>query len=216
MKKIFFFFVLSATFLNAGAQSEMIIEVFRLLPADKIYGLSLATRDSMLSGKTYYPPDNDSASVVAFNHGISINENDYMYVDLSYETSQRASSMIEIRSFKTKTGDHLILVSETGGVLQINYQQNELSAFMYKDKKLLPYTKKLFPVLDESVFMKRSAPDSVKQLIRNNSNMTYDLSKKRVMFALNSQYLMQNPVTEKWIKRDYIEFKWNGKRFIKN
>ena len=71
MKKTFLVFISSIAYFISIAQTEMIKEVFRLLPADKIYDLSLATRDSMLEGKTYYPDDNDSDQIAAYNYGIS-------------------------------------------------------------------------------------------------------------------------------------------------
>jgi hypothetical protein len=100
MKKFALLFLFALAVLIANAQSQMIKEVFRLLPPNKIYDLTVATRDSMLQGKTYYPADNDSNEIVAYNYGVSTNVEDYMYVSLSFETEQRASGMIEIRSFK--------------------------------------------------------------------------------------------------------------------
>jgi len=49
----------------------MIKEVFRLLPANKVYGLTVATRNSMLQGKIYHPAKNDSNEIQAYNYGIS-------------------------------------------------------------------------------------------------------------------------------------------------
>lgn len=93
----FIFFFIS---LMAGAQSKMIKKVFRLLPPHLVSGITNATKDSMLKGETYYPSTNDSESVVAYNYGESTVVKDYMYISMSYETSQRASCMVELRGFE--------------------------------------------------------------------------------------------------------------------
>lgn len=214
MKKTASIFMAIALFICGNAQTKMIKEVFRLLPADKIYGLTVGTRDSMLRGKTYYPADNDSTSTEAYNYGISTNVKNYMYVSMSYETAQRASSMVEIRRFKTTKGENLIVVSQTGGVWPINYQQNDLSLFIYDGgKKLIPYKKRLLPSADEMIFMKSGIPDSIKQKILDNSNITFNFSSEKPTLELNNDYLTDDILIKKWLKGDFVEFTWSGDRF---
>ncbi|HLG38621.1 MAG TPA: hypothetical protein VI461_03095, partial [Chitinophagaceae bacterium] len=67
VKKLVLIFIPALAFVGANAQSKMIKEVFRLLPANKVYSLTIGTRDSMLQGKTYYPADNDSDEIAAYN-----------------------------------------------------------------------------------------------------------------------------------------------------
>ena len=193
----------------------MIEDVFRLLPEDKIFGLTVGTRDSMLKGKTYYPADNDSISIEAYNYGISTEVKNYMYVSVSYETAQRASGMIEIRGFKTMKGESLIVVSQTGGVWPINYQQNDLSAFIYnRSSKLVPFKNKLFPSTDESIFMKPGIPDSVKKTILDNSNMTFNFGVEKPLLELNSDYLTKITTIKKWLRGNVAEFIWSGDHFV--
>jgi hypothetical protein len=215
-KKTIALLVLVIVVLNTNGQSKKILEVFKLLPADQLFGLTKGTRDSMLKGKTYYPAENDSNSIEAYNYGISNLVKDYMYVSMSYETEQRGTAMIEIRSFKIKDQD-LILVSGTGGVWQVNYQQNALAAYIYdQHKKLVPYRKKLLPENQVSIFLKPGIPDSVKKMILNNANLTYNFSKEYPTLALNSQYLLNSPVSRKWLKGSEAEFTWTGDHFIIN
>ena len=155
MKKPALVFISALAFFISNAQSKLIKEIFKLLPADKVYNLSRITRDSMLQGKTYYPNGNDSNEIVAYNYGMSAYVKDYIYVSLSFETEQREPGMIEIRSFKKNNGDNLVLVSQTGGVGNVANSQHRLSVFVYsKDKKLIPYNKKTLPGADETLFMK--------------------------------------------------------------
>ena len=215
MKQVTLFFISSFICWVTNAQSKPIEKVFRLLPADKIYHLSVATRDSMLDGKTYYPASNSSSEIAAYNYGESTTVNDYLYVSVSFETGQRGSGMIEIRSFKMLNGDKLIVVSKTGGVWQVAYNQQEISFFIFdKHQKLIPYKKEILPAANESLFMKAGIPDSIKRTIVHNSNMTFDLSHEKPMLALNSNYISNDEKLSKWLKADEIYFNWAGDHFV--
>ena len=200
--------------LRAEAQSKMIKNVFKLLPSSLVYGITNATKDSMLKGKTYYPSTNDSESVLAFNYGESAYVKDYMYISLSYETSQRATGMVELRGFEMDE-KKLIIVSKSGGVEGVNYQQNNISAFLYDgNKRLSPYKAKIFPGWSENLFLKPGVPDSIKKVIFNNSNLTFNFSNTNVILSLNSSFLLNNQEYRKWMKGDQIEYTWTGKQFI--
>jgi len=199
--------------LGTRAQSKMIKNVFKLLPASLVYGLSEATKDSMLKGKTYYPSENDRESVLAFNFGESTFVKDYMYISMSYETAQRATGMVELRAFDMKD-KKLIIISNTGGVEGVNYQQNDISVFLYDlNSKLSPYKAKIFPYWSVNLFLKSGIPDSIKKVIVNNSNLTFDFSRKNVALSLNSPFLLSNQEYRKWLKGDRIIYTWNGKHF---
>ena len=136
---------------------------------------------------------------------------------MSFETEQRATGMIEIRSFEMINGDNMILVSQTGGVWQVAYSQIEFSAFIYtKDKKLIPYKNKILSATDESIFMKPGIPDSVKKSILKNSNMTFDLSSKKLTLSLNSLYISNDTTLRKWLKGDIVYFDWIKDHFTIN
>jgi hypothetical protein len=123
--------------------------------------------------------------------------------------------MIEIRSFKMINGESLILVSQSGGVWQVAYNQHEISAFIFgKNKKLIPYKKKILAATDESIFMKPGIPDSVKGKILNNSNMVFNLSEEKLMLSLNSFYISDDKTMRKWLKGDIIYFDWIKDRFV--
>ena len=186
-----------------------------LLSDDKIYDFTIATRDSLLKGKTFYPADNDSDQIVAYNYGISTMVDEYMYVSMSFETAQRATGMIEIRSFKMTNGNNLVMVSQSGGVWQVAYNQHDISIFTYgKDKKLIPYQKKILPATDESIFMKPGIPDSLKNKLLHNSNMAFNLSQEKIMLSLNSYYISSDPAIRKWLKGDTVYFDWIKDQFV--
>jgi hypothetical protein len=215
MKNLALIIVSVLVLVTAKGQSPIVKEVFRLIPAGKMYGLSLATRDSLLNGKTYYPASNDSIEVKAYNYGVSVLVEDYMFVSMSYETEQNGSGMVEIRSFKKSNGDNLFIVSETAGVWPINYQQNDLSIFIYgKSKKLIQADRKILPAIDESIFIKPGAPDSVRKIIMNNSNLVFDLSKEKLILDLNSDYLLNNEMARNWLKGDFVYFDWIKDSFV--
>ena len=215
MRKLILILLSTLVSLITNAQSQLIKEVFRLLPANKIYDLTLAIRDSMLEGKTYYPADNSTDEILAYNYGVSVEVKDYLYVSMSYETDQRVTCLIEIRSFKMTSGDHMILVSQAGGVWQVNYSQHELSMFLYRrDKKLIPYKKKIIPATDESVFMKPGIPAAVKDKILKNSNLSFDLQHEKIILSLNSNYISDDTELRKWLKGDIAYFDWIKDQFV--
>ena len=112
-------------------------------------------------------------------------------------------------------GNNLIVVSKTGGVWQVSYNQHDLSAFIYdKDKKLIQYKKKIFSATDERIFMKPGIPDSVQKIIMNNSNMTFDLSNEKLTLSLNSDYISNNKISRKWLKGDRVYFDWIKDHFV--
>lgn len=215
MKQVALVFISSFFCCLAQAQSKLIEKVFRLLPADKIYHLSVATRDSMLNGKTFYLAGNSNSEIAAYNYGASTHVEDYMYVSFSYETNQRGSGMIEIRSFKMLNGDNMIVISKTGGVWQVTYSEQELSFFIFDKKgKLLPFKNKILPTVNENLFMKTGIPASVKKTILNNSNMTFDLSHEKLILALNSDYISGDEALSKWLTADQIYFNWVKDHFV--
>jgi hypothetical protein len=195
------------------AQSKMIKTIFKLLPPAFIYELTDITRDSMLEGKTYYPSENDSNAVLAFNYGGSTFVNDYLYVSMAYETSQRGTGMVEIRGFKLKEKD-LIIVSGTGGVEGVNYQQQDISAFIYdRESGLISYKAKIFPDWSVDLFLKSGVPDPVKKEMLSNANLIFDFSNTNVFLSLKSSFLLDNQLYRKWLNGDCIRYKWTGKRF---
>lgn len=214
MRKIFTLFMLLFFLKLANGQSQTAVEVFRLLPDDKVMGLSVAVRDTLLQG-TYYPPDNDTDHIEAYNYGYSSEADDYLYVSFSFETGQRGTAMVEIRCFKTSKNDYRVLVSHTSGVPNITYSQADLSVYTYtKKKQLIPYHKKILPDIDETIFIKPGIPDSVKKVILNNSNLSYDLHGENISAGLHSPYLSDNEQTQQWLKGDTIYFTWKRNRFV--
>ncbi len=215
MKKRLILFISLFLVCIVNGQSELIKQVFRLLPASKVYDLSLATRDSMLAGKAYYPSSNDSDEIAVYNYGLSPEVNDYLYISLSFETAQRGTGMIEIRGFKMNNEEHLILVSQTGGVWQVTYAQHELSAFVYnKHQHLIPCKNKFLPKANDTLFIKKDTPATLKKEIQSYSNTIYDLSKDKVILALNSSTLSNDKKLNRWLKADEIHFVWINNHFV--
>lgn len=213
MKRTILIIVVILAVYIGHSQSRLIKEVFRLIPADRVYDLTVAARDSMLHGKTFYPASNDSEEIIAFNYGMSSFVNDYLYVSFSFETGQRGGGMIEIRSFKKLNGDNLVMVSKTGG--SPGYTQHDLSLFIYnKNKKLTRTDHKILPAIDNALFLKPGIPDSAKNFIMKNSNITFDLSEEEIMLNLNSDNLMFDEIAKKWLKGYVITFDWIKDRFV--
>lgn len=215
MKKGACLFLFQFFCLICFAQTEMIKQVFRLIPEEKVFHLSMATRDSMLLGKTYYPADNTRDKIVAYNYGVSSDIENYMYVSSSFETDQTATGMIEIRSFKMLNGDNLILVSKTGGVLGVPHDQHEICAYIYgKNKQLIPYKKMVLPKAQMSLLIQPGAPESVRKALTSNSYIVYNFSHQKIQLEFDSNYVGSNLSLKKWLKGNRIYFDWRQDKFV--
>lgn len=180
-----------------------------------MYDLSLATRDSMLAGKTFYPANNTDEEIMAYNLCASTETSDYICVSLSFETEQRAEGLIEVRGFRKKNGQRLVLVSQTGGVFRVSYHQQKLTQFLYTSGgKLIQQSKVLLPPLNENLFLRPGTPDSVRLKVRNNSNLHYDLHQTKVSACLESYTLLRDESIRKWLKGDCIYYEWTNDRFV--
>jgi hypothetical protein len=216
MKLLLSLFVCFVFYTQPKAQSKWIKEAFCKLPAEKVFDLSLAARDSMLSGKTFYSADNTTEEIVAYNLCTSAVTMDYICVSLSFETAQRAEGLIEIRGFRKKNGQRLVLVSQTGGVRGVSYHQNGLYQFLYtNDGKLIQQSKVLLPRLDENILLRPGTPDSVKRKLRNNSNLHYDLHQMQISACLDADWLVNDPSIRRWLKDGCLYFVWQDDRFLK-
>jgi hypothetical protein len=83
-----------------------------------------------------------------------------------------------------------------------------------EDTELHPHTKKIIPAIDEKTLIRRGIPDSVRQVILNNSNMTFDPNDEKLTLGLNNYYISENKTLRKWLKGDRIHFDWIKDHFV--
>ncbi len=189
---------------------------FKKLPASYTKEFSAKTKDSLLEGKNYYPASNDGEEVIVYKlEALDIKKN-WLRIEMNYESGQRAFETIELRSFKTKTGNSIVVFSDFSGVPHESWQNN-LSVFTYtKAKKLTKIPSPgLITKISITDFLKSNTPDSIIKKYEGYFSINYELGYEGNNIALNLYGELFIEVFNNWLVGDVIEFVWNGVRFIK-
>ena len=189
---------------------------FKRLPASYTKEFSAKTKDSLLEGKNYYPASNDSEEVVVYKLEQQDLKKNWLRIEMSFESGQRAFETIELRSFKTKTGNSIVVFSGFSGVPHQSWQNN-ISIFSYgKNKKL---TKISSPGLITKPgikdFLKPTTPDSIIKKYEGYFSVNYELGYDGNNITLNLYGELHLEEFHNWLVGDVIEFVWNGDRFIR-
>ena len=195
--------------------AQEIKHLFKLLPPSYTKELSAKTKDSLLEGKNYYPASNDSEEVIVYKLAqLDANKN-WLRIEMSYESGQRAFKTIELRSFKNKAGASIVVFSDFSGVPH-NSWQNDLSVFSYATKKLMKISSPGLiskPAIKD--FLKPNTPDSIIKKYEGYYSVNYELGYSGNNITLNLYgYLYQEDFRD-WLLGDVIEFSWNGSKFLK-
>ena len=190
---------------------------FKKLPPSYTEEFTLKTRDSLLEGKSYYPSSNDSEEVIVYKLEVLDLKKNWLRIEMSYESGQRAFKTLEIRSFKTKTGNSIIVFSDYSGVPHDSWQ-NILSVFAFdKNKKLIQVAPAgLITEVSIKEFLKSSTPDSIINKYKDYFSINYELGySDSNNITLNLYGELDPEEFHNWLEGDVIEFVWNGNRFVK-
>jgi|SRR5882724_7150318 len=191
---------------------------FKILPAYYTEDLNGPTKDSLLQKKNYYPASNDSEEVIVYKLEELDLEKNFLRVEMSYESGQRAFIAFELRSFKATSGNSIIVYSNTSGVPH-DFSQNKLVVFSYNKAKRLTKIKSpgLITKVNVKYFFKSNTPDSIIKKYENYSGVLYELGYEGENITLN--FGESNGVEEndrKWLLGDAIEFVWKDDHFIRH
>lgn len=203
-------------FLSAFLSAQDIKYFFKKLPAAYTKEFSAKTKDSLLGGKSYYPASNDSEEVIVYKLEQLDLERNWLRIEMGYESGQRAFKTIELRSFKTKTGNSIIVFSDYSGVSHQSWQNN-ISVFSYtrakKMRKIPPPG--LITKFSIKEFLKINSPDSIIKKYEGYFSVNYELGYRGSNITLNLYGALYENDFDSWLAGDVIEFIWNGDRFIK-
>ena len=191
---------------------------FKILPAFYTKDLNGPTKDSLLQRKNYYPASNDSEEVIVYKlEELDLKKN-FLRIEMSYETGQRAFIAFELRSFKVANGNSIIVFSNTSGAPH-EYLQNNLTVFSYNKAKGLSQIKSpgLITKVNVKYFFKNNTPDSVIKRHENYPSITYELGYEGENITLNfgESYGVEE-IDRKWLLGDAIEFVWKDSHFIRH
>jgi len=189
---------------------------FKTLPASYTNELSAKTRDSILQGKSYYPASNDSEEVRVYKLQEVDLKKSWLRIEMNYESGQRAFETIELRSFKTKNGNSIVVFSDFSGVPHQSWQNN-LSVLSYTKDKELTKSPSLGLITKVSIkdFLKPNTPDSIIKKYEGYFSVNYELGLTSNNITLNLYGELYLEDFYKWLLGDTIEFLWKDDLFIK-
>lgn len=189
---------------------------FKKLPESYIEDLNERAKDSLMDGKNFYPPGNDSEEVVVYKLEELDLKMNFLRIEMSYETGQRASIVFELRSFRTTGGNSIVIFSNVSNVPHES-TQNNLIVFSYNQSKGLRAIKSLGLIEKPGIkyFMKDNTPDSVIKKYNNISSTVYELGYKGDITLINESNFEVNKMDESWFLGDVIKFVWSGDHFIR-
>jgi hypothetical protein len=187
--------------------------IFELLPKECTPELNLQQKRILLKDKDYIIPGGDSLETTKYT--LEIDEaNQYLRYEFYFTTGQKGFNDYEVRKFRKSNGSVLIVFSASGGVTR-SFDQTEIYAFEYRNKRLIKLNKKILPQsVDANIFFKKDAPDSIKQKAILYSSRSYDLSpdlKNNISYRIFFEIL--NEEIEKYLLGDIILFTWTGNLF---
>jgi hypothetical protein len=190
---------------------------FEKLPSFYIEDLSKQAKDSLLAGKSFYPPGNDSEEVAVYKvEELDLKKN-FIRIEMSFETGQRAVLAFELRSFRN-TGGNSIVVFSSVSYIPHESTQNSLVVFSYdKSKGMIP-TKHLGLVTKPGItyFLKDNTPDSVIKKYRDFSSVVYELGYNgKDISLMNEGSFVVDKKDKEWFLGNMIRFVWSGDHFIR-
>lgn len=188
---------------------------FKILPPFYTEELDAKTKDFLLKREKYYPPSNDSIETVVYRLEYMDLNKSFLRIEMSFESGQRGFSTFELRSFKTKAGNSIVVFSNFSGV-PVSFNQNKLSVFSYTKNKGLSEISSLGLLTNVSIknFFNPNTPDSIKKKYENYCSIGYQLGYDGDI-SLNLYCQLYFEELYKWLAGDKIKFLWNGNRFIK-
>jgi hypothetical protein len=197
--------------------AQDIKQFFRILPPSYTYELDQQAKDSLLKGKFFYPSSNDSNESVVYSLSALDLKKNYLRLGMMFESGQAGFAVTELRSFKTKTGKSIVVISQYGGAHTM-VDQNNLEVLVYDKIKGLN-TAGLYG-LSAAVgirdFVRPNTPDSIAKKYASYSSIVYALGYEMDHITLClDEHLDIAGIDKKWLAGNSIEFIWNGTKFLR-
>ena len=196
------------------------IRYFFKIISDSYYfdDLDSNARNSLLQGKDFYPVNNDSEQTVVYQLAALDTKRNFLRIEASFKTGQAGYWTIEVRSFKTKTGNSIVVLSAVGGAHRM-FTQNEFIVYSYSKSRGMVKTNThgLIPNVSIKNFIKPNTPDSMVKKYDSYSSIGYELGYKggNITLHLTEDFDLGN-LDRKWLLGDAIEFVWTGDHFARH
>jgi hypothetical protein len=196
--------------------AQTIADFFKMLPGGLYMDeLDSSARSLLSRGEDFRPPINDSAEIVVYRSELD-SAKSYLRIEASFESGQAGWWTIEMRAFKTNTGQSIVVFSVTGGAHNM-YTQNGLTVYRFSKAKGLTLTEHLglLPDVDVKEFMKPGTPAATMKKYEDYGSVGYDLGTRNNTIILRLLEDYPPGVLKKYLAGDHILFTWTGDRFVK-
>jgi len=202
------------------ASGQTIKRLFLKLPNECTPEINEKEKQILLQKGEYVIPGGDSIETVEYN--VEETTKDFLRVEQSFTTGQRAFLAIELRIFKKSNGDTILIYSRYGGVPAF-FNQQALLTFNIKNGKLIDNKENLLPdTVDLMNFIKKGTPDSIITQIRQAACTSYCLDTSYCLNTKSSKIVEYELLfgggedeVDKWLTTNTVEFTWNGISFSK-
>jgi hypothetical protein len=194
--------------------SQSIEEFFKALPDKYVNNLTMEDRNELLTENTFYPSDNDENYIQIYR--VAESTNDYLKINMSFESGQRGFNTIELKKWSLNTGDHLFGISKVAGT-PVEFVQADLSFFTFNDDTLIKAQTNVPADLSLVDFAK---PNTSEGLIKEYSQyisltVTFEKEKSDLFWKIY-EHMGEVDFDKSWLEGNAIRYVWNGKDFVKN
>jgi len=211
--KILLIFCLSISLVNE-VYSQSIDEFFKALPDEYVNNLTMENREELLTENTFYPSDNDENYIQIYR--VAESTNDYIKINMSFETGQRGFNTFELKKWSLNTGDHLFGISRVAGT-PVEFVQANLSFFTFNDDTLIKAQTNIPADLSLVNFAKPNTPDQLLQEYAQYISLTVTFKEEEndIIWRIHEN-MGGSDLDTSWLEGNAIKYIWNGKNFVKN
>lgn len=194
--------------------SQSMKSIVMQLPKDCTPDLNIRAKKVLFKKASYELTTGDSMERIQYELDTPVLRN-YTSFQFSFLTGQSGFGVFEIKRFKTRDNNELILFSKYSGTRSL-YSQDTLRIFVRENSKLIEdKAQSLLPqTISISAFLKPGTPDSIKEKIENYANCCYYFNPEK---QRQIQFKLFNPLLddelEKWLLGNSFVFTWNGSSF---
>jgi len=211
--KILLIFCLSISLVNE-VYSQSIDEFFKALPDEHVNNLTMEDREELLTENTFYPSDNDENYIQIYR--VAESTNDYLKINMSFETGQRGFNTFELKKWSRNTGDHLFGISRVAGT-PVEFVQADLNFFTFNDDTLIKAQTNIPADLSLVNFAKPNTSDQLLQEYAQYISLTISFKEEENdIFWRIHENMGGSDLDTSWLEGNAIRYIWNGKNFVKN
>jgi len=216
----YFFGRLGLTFLlmilfAAGATSQSMTALFRLIPLSCTPELTSTGKDSLIKQGEYIVPGGDSEETAEYSMDTSDAKN-YLRCEFGFTTGQRGFIVTELKKFRKANGELFLIYSEYGGVPS-DYEQRALKMFTIRNNHLIETKELLVPAdIGLKSFLKPGYSDSLFTEIKSRISSSYLLhfeKENEIRFRIFSPLQLED--YKNYMIGNTILFTWNGRAFAR-